>query len=117
IEDGASPAPPATRVDRDLANGQLEAEAIGAGERRAVRGVVTFIENAVDPNTEGSVLPHPKPRSPRRSPPRCRAGVGSREGTAECFGSCASARSHHASPDDPQRLSAWARSRGGMLSR
>src|SRR6266566_314688 len=38
-------------IKRYMANGRLEVEATGAGDPRAARGVVTFIDNAVDPNT------------------------------------------------------------------
>lgn len=38
-------------IKRYMANGKLEVEALGAGDQRSVRGVVTFIDNAVDPNT------------------------------------------------------------------
>src|SRR2546426_209164 len=38
-------------IKRYMANGRLEVEALGAGDPRAVRGVVTFIDNAIDPNT------------------------------------------------------------------
>ena len=38
-------------IKRYMANGRLEVEATSAGDPRAVRGVVTFIDNAVDPNT------------------------------------------------------------------
>src|SRR5207245_9319276 len=38
-------------IKRYMAGGRLDAEATSEGDPRAVRGVVTFIDNAVDPNT------------------------------------------------------------------
>ncbi|PYN96264.1 MAG: efflux RND transporter periplasmic adaptor subunit [Candidatus Rokuibacteriota bacterium] len=38
-------------IKRYMAGGRLEAEALGTGDERPVRGVVTFIDNAVDTTT------------------------------------------------------------------